>query len=255
MDMRLLAALITFLALTPAARAGSRTVARDAYLRGIKQYNLGEYQAALEAFTSAYNEVPDPPLLFNLAQCQRQLGARQKAITLYRSYLRESGGDPANSAEVHRLITSLEEAVAKENAASAAPPAGPIPPRPPEKKEAEPPPPPVLAAPVPTEAPPRRKPLLIAGAGVAAVGVVAVILGATFEGLAKQTSDSLTATDRAGGAYDPSSFARGRSYDNAGIAMLAVGGVLTAAGVIAVAVGARHKSPARAALQSLTVRF
>ena len=261
--MRLMAAWTILLALSVPAHAGSRAAAREAYLRGIRQYNLGEYQAALEAFTAAYNEAPEPPLLFNLAQCHRQLGAKQKAITLYRSYLRESGGAPANAAEVHRLIASLTEALAKESAASAAPPAGPIPPRPADKKEPEP-----AAARASTTAPasvavvpvrprptqPRRNTTLLAGAGVAAAGVAAVVIGATFEGLAKQTSDELTASD----VYDPARFDRGRSYDRAGIALLAVGGALTVAGVIAVVVGARHRRPStRASLAptSLTVRF
>ena len=73
-----------------------------------------ENKTAAEAFKAAYDEFPEPTLLYNLAQCERQLQHRPRAITLYRSYLREMPNAP-NAAEVRRLASSLEQDVARED--------------------------------------------------------------------------------------------------------------------------------------------
>jgi len=105
-------------------RSTAREGAKEAYQRGLKQYNLGEYEAALDAFTAAYNLVPDPILLFNTAQCHRQLGHKLKALTLYKSYLRETENRTANAEEVKRLVSSLEQELAREHTTKEAPPQG-----------------------------------------------------------------------------------------------------------------------------------
>ena len=91
-----------------------KVVARQHYDRGLQQYNLGEYAASLEEFLAAYKEYPDPVLLFNLAQCYRQLGNVQKALTLYRSFLRETGGRSPNEEEVKKIVAKLEQDLQKE---------------------------------------------------------------------------------------------------------------------------------------------
>ena len=121
--MKSLAFALLSLLVTTSALA-DKVAAREAYSRGVKQYNLGEYQYALDAFTTAYNEFPDPILLFNLAQCHRQLGSKQKAITLYRSFLRETNGATANGEEVRRIVAVLEQEIANEQATKRTPPTG-----------------------------------------------------------------------------------------------------------------------------------
>jgi tetratricopeptide (TPR) repeat protein len=262
--MRLLAIGLVVVSLS-SAFADQKTVAREAYQRGMRQYNLGEYQTALEAFTAAYNEVPDPALLFNLAQCHRQLGAKQKAVTLYRSYLRESANAP-NQAEVHRLIAGLEEALAQEKATSSAPPTGAIPPgekraAPVEEPAASPAPaPPVLApppaaAPPPVAAPPVAAPDLhagrtkkIAGLTVGLVGVAAIAAGAALLALAGSASNDLTAADRAHQPFDKSKYDRGTSENLAGGVLLGVGGAAVVAGVVVGVLGLRESRATRIAL-------
>lgn len=56
--------------------------------RGTKRYNLGDYQAALEAFKAACLAKPDPVFLFNIAQCHRQLADYGAAEKSYRAFLR-----------------------------------------------------------------------------------------------------------------------------------------------------------------------
>ncbi len=93
-----------------------KTQARIHYERATAHYNLGEYQAALDEFQAAYKEFRDPVLLFNIAQCHRQLGSRQKAITVYKSYLRETGDRVQNADEVKKVVARLEDEIAKDAA-------------------------------------------------------------------------------------------------------------------------------------------
>jgi tetratricopeptide (TPR) repeat protein len=107
------------------AHAGDRAKARELFEEGTRRYNLGEYNAALGRFRAAYDEVADPTLLYNTAQCYRQLGDRGKAATLYRSYLREVP-DAVNAAEVRRLIVTLDAEVLREQATRTRAPEGTI---------------------------------------------------------------------------------------------------------------------------------
>jgi tetratricopeptide (TPR) repeat protein len=100
---------------------GDKTRARQLFEDGVKRYNLGEYQAALGRFRAAYEELPDPTLLYNTAQCYRQLGERARAGTLYRSYLRELP-DAANADEVRRLIVALDAELLREQVTRRQPP-------------------------------------------------------------------------------------------------------------------------------------
>ena len=86
---------------------GGRAVARRAYAEGKRHYDVGEYEPALAAFKRAYLAHEDPVLLYNIAQCQRQLHQPADALTSYRSYLRRLP-DAANRAEVEDTIGKLE---------------------------------------------------------------------------------------------------------------------------------------------------
>lgn len=119
---RLICVLVAAVALFGAAPAGAdnRDVARNLYREATSQYDVGEYSKALELFKSAYLAYQDPALLFNMAQCQRQLGAKQEAVRTYKSYLRNVADAP-NRDEVQRIIAGLESDIARERAAAATP--------------------------------------------------------------------------------------------------------------------------------------
>src|SRR5262245_43542283 len=91
------------------ARATDDTIAkaRARYESGVTHYNLGEYQAALVEFTEAYRLKRDPAFLFNIGQSHRQLGEHEKAIRVYRTYLREAPNS-RRRADVERLIATAE---------------------------------------------------------------------------------------------------------------------------------------------------
>jgi len=128
-----------------------------------------KYPEALESFENAYEKKPVPALLFNIAQCHRQMGHLEQAARVYRSYLRS---DPPEGAarQARELLAKVEEALSKQNSAVQSPPhelsdtSGKKPPAPPQA---------VTPPPAPRER--VRWPALTAGGvavGAAALGVV-----------------------------------------------------------------------------------
>jgi hypothetical protein len=161
-----------------AVAADDTTRAKELYQQGQAHYAVGEYEAAAEAYQSAYKLKQDPALLFNAAQAQRLAGNLDRALTLYRNLLRFHP-NVANRAEVESRIPQLEQQIEEARAAKMAPP--PPAPVPPPVGEGPPAPavtteaPPVLTA-VPAPSEPRpiyKRPWVWAVAGgVVAVGVV-----------------------------------------------------------------------------------
>jgi tetratricopeptide (TPR) repeat protein len=113
----------------PAAFAQDDIEAAKAHFsRGTRLYQVGEYRQASEEFKAAHLAKPDPAFLYNIAQCHRQLGELEQAVTLYRRYL---AGSPnaSNRAEVEDRIADLEAQVAAhKRGVSASPLPGRVPP-------------------------------------------------------------------------------------------------------------------------------
>jgi hypothetical protein len=80
--------------------------AKTRYMSGQSHYNLNEFAEALQDFKEAYRLRPDPAFLFNIAQCERQLGNLEEAIKFYRSYLRNKP-DAGNKREIEKKIEEL----------------------------------------------------------------------------------------------------------------------------------------------------
>jgi Tetratricopeptide repeat len=116
-----LAATIVLLLATGAARGAEPGDAKARYLSGQSHYNLNEFADALQDFKEAYRLHPDAAFLFNIAQCERQLGDLEEAIKFYRSYLRNKP-EASNKREVERKIEELKGLVeAKKKATTGAP--------------------------------------------------------------------------------------------------------------------------------------
>src|SRR5437868_3375157 len=80
-----------WLALCGVAAAGpDEDTARELTRRGHINYNLGHYLDAVRDYEEAYRLVPDPTLLYNVAQAYRQAGKLERALNLYRTFLREA---------------------------------------------------------------------------------------------------------------------------------------------------------------------
>lgn len=96
------------------AHADPKT-ARELYERGTRAYNLQDFTTALELFKQAYDQKPDPVLLFNIAQCQRQLGQYEAASKSYRAFLNESPKAP-NREDVKAVIKAMDDAAREQRA-------------------------------------------------------------------------------------------------------------------------------------------
>jgi tetratricopeptide (TPR) repeat protein len=89
---------------------GGRSADRDAkqeakarFVSGQSHYNLNEFTEALGDFKEAYRLLPDPVFLYNLGQCERQLGHLEEAIRFYRSFLREQPKALNRQDVVHKI--------------------------------------------------------------------------------------------------------------------------------------------------------
>jgi tetratricopeptide (TPR) repeat protein len=101
-----------------APAASDKALARQAYQEGTRYYNFGEFDKALESFKAAYLHLQDPALLYNIAQCHRQLGQKAEALQVYRSFLREAVNIPeAQRANVRDVVNQLESSIAADRKA------------------------------------------------------------------------------------------------------------------------------------------
>lgn len=100
-----LVALLAALAWAAPVEAGdaSEVRARAQFRAGQNAYEAGEYEGALKAFSEAYGLQPVPGLLFNIAQCHRQLGNYERAAVFYQQYL-ELAPSRENDAAVRALL-------------------------------------------------------------------------------------------------------------------------------------------------------
>ncbi|HZS39880.1 MAG TPA: tetratricopeptide repeat protein [Polyangia bacterium] len=247
---------LCLLAVAGTARAENPARAKVAYKEGLLQYNLGEYEKALDKFKTAYLELPDPAFLFNIAQCQRQLGQYAAASKSYRAFLRETPNPPPRMREdVTRLIAEMDEAVRDSRAH--APPTGTQPPHdegtnttttttttappPPDTTTTTttaPPPPTtvVVAAPPP---PPRPWYKNVAGISLTGGGVVVAVIGAGL--LGKAGADDSSARNALTLPDQNNFHSSAQTFQSAGIALLVVGSAAAVTGAVLLAVGARHK--------------
>src|SRR5215211_2743036 len=126
---------IRFLAAKPAILAGllavaltsassvahaDRDKAKAYYDDAEKQYNLGKFDTAVDLYTKAYEEWPEPGFLFNIAQAYRQAGNCKQALFFYKRFLSLKASDPSKPlaaglrTEVEARIAELAECVKSE---------------------------------------------------------------------------------------------------------------------------------------------
>lgn len=86
--------------------------AKSLFASADTNYKLGEYQKALDEFKEVYRLTSEPTLLYNIGQCQRQLGLLDDALKSYRSFLREIPGSNLQE-NVKERIQEIEAELAK----------------------------------------------------------------------------------------------------------------------------------------------
>ena len=82
--------------------------ARAKFKEGVTAFDVGRFDDALKLYSEAYELKPLPGLLFNIAQCHRQLGNAERAIFFYERFL--SLSPPNTDVEtVHKLIAQMQQ--------------------------------------------------------------------------------------------------------------------------------------------------
>src|SRR5262245_16353046 len=57
--------------------------ARADFEQAEKAFNVGRFDEALRHYQAAYDQLPLPAFLFNIAQCHRNLGNHERALFFY----------------------------------------------------------------------------------------------------------------------------------------------------------------------------
>jgi tetratricopeptide (TPR) repeat protein len=96
----------------PAAADEAHQKARAAFERGRTLYRLTRFDEALTEFAAAYQLLPEPAFLYNIAQCQRELGHDEAAVKAYEQYLATAPSDDPSRSEVEKTIATLGARIA-----------------------------------------------------------------------------------------------------------------------------------------------
>jgi outer membrane receptor for ferrienterochelin and colicin len=95
------------------ARADERTEARGHFKKGMAAIADGRYDAGIEELKSAYEILPHPNVLYNIARAYVDMGDLENAVVYYKKYLE---GGPKDRDEVAQIIASLEDRTRKQQA-------------------------------------------------------------------------------------------------------------------------------------------
>jgi tetratricopeptide (TPR) repeat protein len=92
------------------AEDASERTAKRHYDRGKKLFELQKFEEALEQFQKAYDASPIPDFLYNIGQCQRNLGEYKAAIFSFKRFLKL---DPETERreKLEELIEELERKI------------------------------------------------------------------------------------------------------------------------------------------------
>jgi tetratricopeptide (TPR) repeat protein len=196
-------------------------VARRHFRKGSELYLAEQYEQAVREFEAARVLKPAPELDYNIARCYDRLGRWQEALEAYQRYLSRVG-DAADAREARERVAILESRVQK--------------PKPSPVEEAAPLVTPSVSAPAEARPAKRRVPVW----APVVVGVVA--LGALASGLGLYLSTASSFDDLKGSCApgcDRGAWAGLPEREQAGIGLMAVGGVLAAADVALAVLAAR----------------
>lgn len=103
----------TVLFASGSALADERSEARGHFKKGMANIADGRYDAGIEELKKAYDILPHPNVLYNIARAYVDEGDLENAVAYYKKYLE---GNPKDSAEVAQIVTALEARIRKQQA-------------------------------------------------------------------------------------------------------------------------------------------
>ena len=184
----------------PAADDAKKADARSLYEEGLKHYNLGEYDAAIDAFKKAYAISSAPGLLFNIAQSYRLKKDYEQASNFYLTYLRLKPDAP-NRADVEQRIDEMNKLLEEQKSMEKRPPTGTVTPEGGTTKEPH----------VTVNINDSRKgtegtsaggqSMVTAGYATAGAGLALVVTGVVFGQMAKKAQQELNDLNTTGGTW------------------------------------------------------
>ena len=105
----------------PKTADAATEAAKAAFQEGNAYYSLGHFREALGSFEKAYKLKQVQGLLFNIAQCHRQLKQFELAVATYKSFVRLDPGNPQVE-KARALIEECDGVIKAQNGALSAPP-------------------------------------------------------------------------------------------------------------------------------------
>jgi outer membrane receptor for ferrienterochelin and colicin len=95
------------------ARADERTEARSHFKKGMAEIADGRYEVGIEELKKAYDILPHPNVLYNIARAYVDQGDLENAVAYYKKYLE---GNPKDRDEVAQIVAALEARTRKQQA-------------------------------------------------------------------------------------------------------------------------------------------
>lgn len=111
-----LAALGVMCATVPAL-ADARTEARTHFRKGMSMISNGQYDEGIDELKVAYDTLPHPNVLYNIARAYVEMGDLESAIEYYKEY---EATNPPDKEEVAAVVSALEQRLARQRATLAA---------------------------------------------------------------------------------------------------------------------------------------
>jgi outer membrane receptor for ferrienterochelin and colicin len=115
-----LAAALAFAALLTSATgalADARTEARGHFKKGMEAITNGRYEDGVAELKRAYEILPHPNVLYNIARAYAEAGDLENSVLYYRRYL---DGNPSDRDEVAQIVGNLEARLKRQQAVAQA---------------------------------------------------------------------------------------------------------------------------------------
>jgi len=109
-----LVAVALFLHGTPAL-ADARTEARSHFKKGMEAITAGHYDDGIAELQRAYQLLPHPNVLYNIARAYAEAGDLEEAVVYFRKYL---DGNPADKEEAAQILKNLEARLKRQREAA-----------------------------------------------------------------------------------------------------------------------------------------